>query len=113
MSITGDASIWDLKLKIQEAMAARNSDEEVLEQANQRIVFRGRLLNNEMKINEVPHLEQEGAVLHVVRIGAAQTAGPGNQNDQQRENLEQRSREELVNAKIRSLRTLLRLEIAF
>ena len=108
IKITGEETIWDLKLKIQQALENLNNDnEEVLAQGNQRIIYRGRLLNNEMKIKDVANLQQNGDVLHVVKSGGAPAAAQ-NQNGSLRENLEAHAREELVNAKIRSLRCLIR-----
>ena len=110
IEIDGEETIWDLKLKIQRALENLNNDnEEVLAQGNQRIIYRGRLLNNEAKIKDVANLQQNGDVLHVVKSGGATRAGAGqNQDGSLRENLEAHAREELVNAKIRSLRCLIR-----
>ena len=112
IKIEGEETIWDLKLKIQQALENLNNDsEEVLAQGNQRIIYRGRLLNNEMKIKDVANLQQNGDVLHVVKSGGFTRAGPTagqNQDGYLRENLEAHAREELVNAKIRSLRCLIR-----
>lgn len=104
IKISGDATIWDFKLEIQRALEGLGNDEEILAQGNQRIIFRGRLLNNEMIIKNVANLQQNGDVMHVVRSGGAMVAGE-NMNGR---NLEELAREELVNAKIRSLRCLLR-----
>jgi len=60
-----------------------------------------------MIIKNVANLQQNGDVMHVVRSGGAMVAGE-NMNGQ---NLEELAREELVNAKIRSLRCLLRFKI--
>ena len=112
IKIEGEETIWDLKLKIQQALENLNNDnEEILVQGNQRIIYRGRLLNNEMKIKDVANLQQNGDVLHVVKSGGPTRAGPTagqNQDGYLRENLEAHAREELVNAKIRSLRCLIR-----
>ena len=109
IKITGEETIWDLKLKIQQALENLNNDnEEILAQGNQRIIYRGRLLNNDMKIKDVANLQQNGDVLHVVKSGGAGAATAQNQNGSLRENLEAHAREELVNAKIRSLRCLIR-----
>ena len=114
IKITGEETIWDLKLKIQHALENLNNDnEEVLAQGNQRIIYRGRLLNNEMKIKDVANLQQDGDVLHVVKSGGAGAAAAQNQNGSLRENLEAHAREELVNAKIRSLRCLIRYASMF
>lgn len=108
IKINGDATIWDLKLEIQRALENLNNNEEVLAQGNQRIIYRGRLLNNEMKIKDVANLQQNGDVMHVVRSGGIVVAGTETGRNQNGENLEALAREELVNQKIRSLRCLLR-----
>ncbi|CAG5104546.1 Oidioi.mRNA.OKI2018_I69.chr1.g1323.t1.cds [Oikopleura dioica] len=106
IEINGDAKILELKEKIQAALE-NIQNEDVLERDNQRIIFRGRLLNNDLKIKDIQNLEREGGVMHVVRLNIP-APGRNDPTAAQRENLEQMARNELVMAKIRSLETLLK-----
>lgn len=104
--MSGEEKILNLKEKIEEKL--RNiSNEDVLEHTNQRIIFRGRLLNNDLKIKDIQNLERDGGVMHVVRLNIPAPSG-NDPTGAQRENLEQLARDELVMAKIRSLETLLK-----